>query len=183
MAIIEAISSNYADADTASFDFTSIPSTYEHLQMRGTLRYSGAINSTTPYFKINNTATGATGVEYTVQNIRGNGSSAYLSMSVAQDFCWWYSVPALQNSTSLYGEQAQHYGTWEMTVFDYANASKTALCMVRCGMNSVTASYNTAGWGCFMWESNNAVDQLTVYTPGSNWFRGSYMNLYGIKSA
>ena len=36
MAIIEAIKSVYLEADASSVDWTSIPTTYEHLMIRGT---------------------------------------------------------------------------------------------------------------------------------------------------
>ena len=42
MAIIEAIATTYLEADAASVTFSSIPATYEHLQLRMTTRCTTA---------------------------------------------------------------------------------------------------------------------------------------------
>ena len=68
MAIMEAIATTYLEADAANVTFSSIPATYEHLQIRGTLR--GAVSGTLA-IQLNSD----TGSNYSRHQIYGNGTT------------------------------------------------------------------------------------------------------------
>ena len=56
MAIMEAIATQYLEADAASVTFSSIPATYEHLQVRGSDAAAGYSTGQAFYIEFNGSA-------------------------------------------------------------------------------------------------------------------------------
>ena len=78
MAVIEAISTTYLEADTTLIEWTSIPSTYEHLQIRASLRDqgTGTYSRIMMRFGTGGGAVDATSGNYSEQNIYAYSSVA-----------------------------------------------------------------------------------------------------------
>ena len=72
MAVIEAIATQYLEADAATVTFSGIPATYEHLQLRASLRSTELVNAMRLKINLN----GDTGTNYSNHNVRGSTSSA-----------------------------------------------------------------------------------------------------------
>ena len=85
MAIMEAIATQYLEADAASVEFTSIPATYEHLTLHYTARSAGSGGGHVIMYLQFGTGGGAvdTGTNYSIHYIRGYASAAGTSVKTA----------------------------------------------------------------------------------------------------
>ena len=156
-----------------SFSFSSIPSTYTHLQVRGIVRsYEAGTNINPVNFRFNSNAS-----NYTYHILKGDGASA--------------SSTATSNSSLLdfaYGGQAgktaSAYGGFVMDILDYQNTNKYKTIRSLWG-----ADFNGSGQvglnSGFWYNSTNAISSITFYlNSGNDYFQQySHFALYGIKGA
>ncbi len=182
MAVIEAITTTYLEADASSVTFSSIPSTYEHLQMRATIRstdsgaggYSGNLKC-----RLN----GQGGTIYITRTMQGGDFNYAGSVSVSS---WAGGYDDYMNIA--YGpvsiQEAPTYGSVMIDILDYANTNK----------NTTLLTLSGYGFGDGDGEgmSVNLIGSLADYTPAidtillyghNNFVRGSEFTLYGIASS
>jgi hypothetical protein len=150
--------------------FSSIPSTYTHLQLRMLAR---ATASDTMYVRFNNDS-GAT--NYDNHRMNGNGSSA------ASDARIDYS--ALFVSSRGYGiaSTANIGSAVIMDILDYANTNKHKTTRTLSGQELNTSNSDiefTSG----RWKSTNAIDRIDVSISSSTLAQYTHIALYGIKAA
>ena len=171
MAVIEAIATTYLEADAASVTFTSIPQTYEHLQ----LRYSGREDAAG--------AEGALGMQfngvgsgYTFHRMQGSDSTASAATSTSQTASWlWWC------STASY--DAANYAGNVVDILDYRNGSKNTTIQ---STSALAASLGDpyVAFVSGLWDDVAAVTSITLVTGfGSNIVRGSEFTLYGLNSS
>jgi hypothetical protein len=171
MAVIEAISTTYLEADAASVTFSSIPATYEHLQ----LRFSAACTHTDVvacYFKYNgDTVTG----NYSSKRMRGATSTASAGATTGGAPLLFSFGPTLP---------AASFGVGILDILDYANTNKntTTVC-VRGGNNDSASTPDIVGMNSGLWDNTAAVHTITVTISSGNMARGSEFTLYGLNSA
>ena len=173
----ESIATVTAAGGEASLSFTSIPSTYKHLQIRGISRFNGTSHGYGyTYFRIN-----GTGGTYTNHYLQGNGSSASAT-SISESYGSLALASAgSDNTTSV-------FGVCIIDIIDYASTTKNKT--VRCfsGMDSnnvgtypgVALSSSlpvTVGTTAVTSFSINAIPS------GEPFVAGSTFALYGIKGA
>jgi hypothetical protein len=167
MAIMEAIETVYLEADAASVTFSSIPATYEHLQLRCSLRDAvmGARSSTDLQFNSD------TGSNYTLHRIHAYGSS--------KTAAGWASQTKLYapNATGKDASSADYSGV-VVDILDYANTNKNTSCQFRSYVAGVPDVFFESG----LWDDTSAVSTITL-TGSSVITRGSQYTLYGIKSS
>jgi hypothetical protein len=164
------IAGQTATANNQTFNFSSIPSTFTHIQFRATLRESiTAASQTTLYHYANGDAAST---NYAFHFFSGNGSSP-TSYGLANQ-PYWYIENSLPGTTGLANVNASYV----IDVLDYANTNK---------FKTVRAIYgndqNGSGWtGLWsgLWRSTAAINQWT-FTPGFT--IGSRIDLYGITSS
>jgi len=166
MAIMEAIETVYLEADTASVTFSSVPATYEHLQIRGTLR--GASNGTLA-IQLNSD----TGSNYSRHQMYGAGSSASVNKNAGIAFMNIAYV-------SWASENNPIYSTHTIDLLDYANTNKNTSVCSSWGFANDQVSFNSQ-----LWDDTSAVSTIKLYEAGAgaNFVRGSEFTLYGIKSS
>jgi len=180
MAVIEAIATTYLEADDALIEFTSIPQTYEHLQLRISVRDVTVAESIEMTIRLG-TGGGAvdTGSNYYGDRMAGykttevggaGGARAYLKY-VAQ-FASGADVPSPQ------------YGAGVVDILDYASATKMTTAM-GCGGTAVGASYPWVGLNSGLWSNTGAVDRIAIsgYGYAANLVRGTCVTLYGLNSS
>ena len=156
---------------SSSVTFSSIPSTYKHLQIRAISRTSGSAGGYV-YMQYN----GDTGSNYTRHQLWGDGSSvqAYGAGAATQ------AVVAYQTlSTSL----SNTFASVIVDILDYTNSNKYKTYRVLNGYDVNGAG----GYVFFMssaWLSTSAINSITLYPEASQNF-GQYTQfaLYGIKGA
>lgn len=155
----------------ATINFTSIPSTYQHLQVRGLLRSNiAATGGEYVTGKINNDS----GTNYSYQYFGGNGTVAYsggggslANLNASQTaLC----ANDLSNTFAI--------NIWDF--WDYSNTNKYKTVKILAGYNA--SSIGTAGQKTASWRSTSAINSLS-FAPGSGtaWVQYSTLALYGIK--
>lgn len=167
----ESIATINGDGSSSSITFSSIPSTYQHLQIRVTAREASGTNV---FGNTTVQANGDTGSNYTMHQLYGdgtaysNGSSGYGSATAM--------VNIAGNSAA-----ASTMGVGIVDILDYTNTNK--LKTFRC----LTGTDNNTGSGYILlrsqlWNSTSAITSLTLTdTSGVAFTSTSSFALYGIK--
>jgi hypothetical protein len=161
---------------SSQIDFTSIPSTYKHLQIRGLY-----IANNTDFSSVLRLNGSSTANDYSEHTLAGNGAGVE-----AQN-------DASVNPTSMriiYTQDATTYPTvFVLDILDYANTNKNTTFRVLGGVDS-----NGSGRVAFAsgaWYQTSAVNQVSIYSAtggygsslGSSFKEYSHFALYGIKGA
>ena len=167
----QAITTATVDSGGASsITFSSIPSTYKHLQIRYIARCDYAGISVNLLYKINSDATTA---NYSYHILRGDGSSATAAGGTSLNLM---SNDTITGATSASGI----YGAGIIDILDYANTSKYKT------FRSLTG-YDANGSGLIrlassLWMSTAAITSLYFENQGgSQYAAGTQFALYGIK--
>jgi hypothetical protein len=155
----------------SSVTFSSIPSTYTHLQIRGTVRTNHSGGTDGDYLKLRfNSDTGA---NYTSHLLLGNGSSATSAAYTSQNEIWIQRVGATGLASNI-------FGVFVCDLLDYANTNK----------NKVTRNlggYDANGSGRIdldsgLWVNTSAVSTITLTSGGGSALEQySSFALYGIR--
>ena len=174
MAVIEAIQTTYLEANASSVTFSSIPQTYEHLQLRYTLTLAAISNTYQRLWLGDGSAD--TGTTYSYHVIYAHDSSAGVWKGTGE-------------SNGIYLGQAPGNSNRAWTsptivdIFDYVNTNKNTTVQVfnfDGGDSTSTADYVTFASG--LWDSTAAVDTILINNRyGNNFLRGSEFSLYGIQ--
>ena len=167
MAIIEAIETVYLEADAATVTFSSIPATYEHLQLRCSIRVAGmsARNSTDLTFNSD------TGSNNTLHRVHGYGTNKSGAV-------WASQVKLYAPNATGYDSTSADYSGVVVDILDYANANKNTSCQ----FNSYVAGVPDLFFMSGLWDDTSAVSTITL-TGSLPITRGSQYTLYGIKSS
>lgn len=166
----ESIATVTGTGSSGTISFTSIPSTYTHLQLRYNGRCaSGAI--TDHYIRLN----GDTGSNYTKHWMFALDSGGVYTSS-----------PTSTTPPSL--GYAQGYDTNPTTagiidIYDYNSTSKNkTIRYVTGGEEEQTTSQGSLVIGSALWQNSvNAINQIEIVLASSNWSSSSTFSLYGIK--
>jgi hypothetical protein len=144
---------------TSSISFTSIPSTYKHLQIRG-MTFSTSVSNLRGSFN------GDTGPNYFSHWLGGNGASAQSGSGGLAIYLGFMSSTAQPSS-------------FVMDILDYANTSKNTTLR-----NLFGQDVNGSGWSMFTssaWNNTNAVTSIAITPETGNFAQNSRFALYGIK--
>jgi hypothetical protein len=158
---------------TNTITFSTIPSTYKHLQIHA--------HSCTG--RVNNTTDGAY-VRYNSDS-GSNYQYSYTNASVATHSGGSQGSPAGYNYLFFHGTQQNNdgFGATILTILNYASTSvyKTG---VWNGGSTNDGSYGEIAMGGGVWRSTSAINSITIYTEtGSNYIAGTRFDLYGIKES
>ena len=123
MAVMEAISTSYLEADTTLIEWTSIPDTYEHLQIRASLRDqgTGTYSRIMMRFGTGGGAVDATSGTYSEQNIYAYSSVAK-SASGTATHAFGYGLTADDTNPMV---PSAAFAIAIINVFDYADTART----------------------------------------------------------
>lgn len=168
MDLIERVS---LSASAASIEFTGIPQTYQHLQIRGLLKESGTGTGGPNVVMQCNTDT--THTNYRSHYLNGNGSSA--TAGNVQASTYYCLVGNIATSNASY---ASMFGALLVDILDYASTSKNKVTRGigahdRNGSGEVTINSG-------LWMSTAAISSIKFTTPGSSFAQNSTLALYGI---
>jgi len=156
--------------DAANVEFTSIPSTYTHLQVRAIGRSAESANS---FATVNMQINSDTGTNYSTHNLGGNGSSTYVDAATSANVMWAaYVWP--KNSTT-----ASTYGVLIMDILDYKDTNKYKTIRTLSGGDANGSGYINLTSGS--WRSTSAITSLKFYFNTYNLVQYSHFALYGIK--
>jgi len=150
---------------SSSISFTSIPSTYTHLQIRYLARTNRSSTSDVLNITINGSAT------TTGHYLYGTGAAA--SSGVLNSFIGWGTA----NSTA-----SNVFGTGVIDILDYANTNKNRVVRTLSGWDG--NGDGEIAFSSILQTSTSAVSSLTI-TPiiGPNFTQYSSFALYGVKGS
>ena len=175
MAVIEAIATTYLEAEATSVEFTSIPGTYEHLQLRMNVKDQRPLAIDPMDFTINGDTTAANysyHIFYAYDSVEGDygvTSSVQISYITGQG-----------NSSGT--ASATAYASMTMDILDYANPNKNTVMTWTVNQFSEYRIYVMRG--SQLWDSTAAVTSLKFEPSNTTYFtRGSEFTLYGLNSA
>jgi len=156
---------------SSAITFSSIPSTYQHLQIRGLLRSN--ISATGGEYMAC-TINGDSGSNYSYHYWGGNGTVAYSGGGGSLT-----NLNASQVATCN-SDGASVFGINIWDFVDYSNTSKYKTVKMIAGYNDNIIG--TAGFKTGTWRSTSAISSLNI-VPGSGtaWVQYSTLALYGIK--
>ena len=178
MAVIEAIETVYLEADAALIEFTSIPQTYEHLQLRISARQARASESIECTIRLG-TGGGAvdTGNNYYSHRINGYGTTENADGGYAR--AYWKRLGPIVSGESV---DAAQYGSGVIDIVDYANTNKNTTALAISG-SALGATYSWIQFGSGLWDNTGAVDRIAIgaYNYSGDFVRGSEFSLYGIQ--
>jgi hypothetical protein len=159
-----------------SISFTSIPSTYTHLQLRMIARStSSSANGITTGIRFN----GDTASNYSIHNLGAyQGAAAGVeSTAIANASQMYVGVfPAGGNAASIFSVQV-------IDIFDYKNTNKNKTIRSIGGydMNASTSGYNYVTLYSGNWRSTSAVTSIDFTMVAGDYAQYSSFALYGIK--
>lgn len=158
---------------TSSINFNSIPTTYQHLQIRTFVR-DGASNagSTSFWIRFNSDGSG-TGI-YTYHILSGNGSSASVSNVTS-----WNQSPA--GWSPFNSVTANVFGTSVIDILDYNSTNKTKVVKTLTGFDANGSGIVALQSG--MRISTDAITSIQIYPGLGPFTQYSHFALYGIKGA
>lgn len=151
---------------SSSISFTSIPSTYQHLQVRYFSRNAAVTDTVLARFNSDS------GSNYAWHSLRGNGASASAAASSSQS--------AMEMPFASYsGTTSNVFGGYVLDVLDYANTSKNKTLRILGGadLNGSGSIFFNSG----LWMSTSAISTITIYPSTGNFDQYSSFALYGIK--
>jgi hypothetical protein len=152
-------------SDTISF--TSIPSTYKHLQLRAITKATAAAGGTDMRITFN----GDTGSNYAYHALQGNGSSAVAFGGSSQTY--------IRNQSLVDGSYANVYQGVVIDILDYANTSKNKTLRMLTGFDANGDGFMRLLSG--LWTSTSAINRVDFVAPSTTWTTGTTIALYGIK--
>lgn len=155
----------------SSIDFTSIPSTYKHLQIRGIARCAASTDRNLRLYINGDTTNG----NYKQHWLYGNGGgSAYSENNTIAPQIGY--LPMSSDTSGMFGVTVTD-------ILDYTNTNKTKVVRALFGWdgNGSTSGLVSLGSG-FQTSSTSAITSLTIQmSNGSNLAEFSSFALYGIK--
>ena len=152
--------------------FSSIPSTYKHLQIRGIYKDTETGGFVTDMkIRFNSDS----GFNYSWHNIFATGSAVSASGNA--------SMSSIQIESAGYqGSTSGIHGVSIVDIHDYANTSrnKTVRCFSGCDINGVNGSLTLTSGAYY---STSAITSITLLRGSSAFGTTSRFDLYGIKGA
>ena len=180
MAIIEAIATTYLEAD-GWVEWTGIPSTYEHLQIRASFQDTNATNSVNNFTLSGYVNNDNNYTRYASHAVRGHGTTEVGNASAT-----WIQTGYMGADPDI-----PSYAGAVIDILDYANPNKKT---VMTSLSGYVGTVNSVGLFSVVWHTaspsgptttiNAAVERILINSPGGGGLgRGSSFTLYGLKSS
>jgi hypothetical protein len=167
----ESIATSIVGAGGASsVTFSSIPTSFQHLQLRIIGRSNFAATSENIYVTFNNVTTGSL---YAQHQLVGDGSSASASASINQDRIF----PSLVTGSTA---GSNTFGASVIDILDYANTNKFKTTRTLTGNDNNGNGFMVMRSGLF--RSTDAITRIDL-SPGATYSfaQHTHIALYGIK--
>ena len=158
----ESIATVTLGSANSSISFTSIPSTFKHLQIRSISN----VGSGTPYV-IATFNSDSSSANYVGHYIQGNGSAVQAGSDVNTVSGWGY----YNQSTTIASQVTD--------LLDYQNTNKFKTFRTLNGYDANGSGLITFSSG--LWKSTTAITSITLTTSASSFAANSQFALYGIK--
>ncbi len=164
----ESIATASGTGSSGTITFSSIPSTYTHLQIRGISRNSYPSSQTNVRFNSD------TGSNYANHMLYGEGNATYAAQNVSQTYFRFYG---LAYSSLTAGIMSGHI----IDILEYGTTAKYKTIRTLGGYDA-----NGSGeQGLFsgLWINSAAITSIDLIATSGNWTTDTRFALYGIKGA
>ena len=152
---------------SSSITFSSIPSTYQHLQLRTLAKHSNALDLDDSLVRFNSDS----GSNYYVfHQLRGNGASA--TAAAGGTGTSMYVLPVTGSTVSTFAA-----GVMDILDYDDANKYKTVRTLTGYDANGSGNIFLRSA----LWMNTAAVTSITITPPSGTFDQYSSFALYGIK--
>lgn len=153
---------------SSSVDFTSIPNTFKHLQIRGILRGTNASVEVSNRIRFN----GDTASNYSYHAVYGNGTSAAAEQIATVNVMLFGSSPAASAASNIFGSTV-------IDILDYADTNKYKT------VRALSGGDQNGSGGIYLasnsWRNTAAITSITLFASTGNLAQHSHFALYGIK--
>ena len=158
----------------SNIEFSSIPSTYTHLQIR--LIAEGADASGPGAMSIDVVVNSDTGANYSRHRLYGDGSSVGADSGTSQTDMFGGLLNYSASVNNIYGAAV-------IDILDYANTNKYKTLRSLSGYDA-----NGSGYAMFLsglWQSTSAITNIKIYPDNRSYTLRQYSSfaLYGIKGS
>ena len=155
---------------SSNIEFSSIPTTYKHLQVRGIWLHS--VSNVAAIIRFNSDSA----ANYTQHLLRGDGSSAGVGSNTTSD-----GITGIGLTISVATSGAGSVGTSVIDLLDYANTNKYKTVRCLCGQDTNGAGQVRLYSGA--WLSTSAVSNIQIIPNSGSFSQYTQFALYGIKGA
>lgn len=172
----ESIATLTPSGGSATATFSSIPSTYKHLQIRGIVHDNYATDKApNAGFDLNMIFNSDSAANYSNHYLYGNGTSAVAAGQANS------SVIKLPGTNQI--STANYMSVLIMDVLDYANISKykTIRTFNGADANGTGTTNRCVALNSASWRSTSAVNEIQINAWGTGFVAGTQFALYGIK--
>lgn len=168
----ESIATVSLSSSAANVEFTSIPGTYTHLQIRFIARSARSGFADDPIDMQINTDTGA---NYATHSLNGDGSTATAGAGA--------SITSFRSGRMTAATAgASTFGVGVIDILDYANTSKNRTVRTLTGEDNNSDGLVSLFSG--LYQSTTAVTSIKLFSgTANNFVQYSHFALYGIKGA
>lgn len=166
----ESIASATGTGSSQNITFSSIPSTYQHLQIRGVFRTDRAAGTEDIRIRFNSDS----GTNYSNHFITSTGASVALNSDVSSSQMNLGRTTAATTATNI-------IASYVIDIYDYTSTSKYKTFRAFGGYdyNSGGNVYLSSG----LWMSSSALTSITFNLFYGNWTSQTQIGLYGIKGS
>lgn len=157
--------------------FSSIPSTYTHLQVRYIARSNRATSNDGLILSINSDTTSS---NYACHGLFGDGTSAsaFAETSSAPNTFNGMKVSTITGSTGL----SSSFASGVVDILDYTNTSKNTTVRTLYGFDTNGSPYQEVGINSGLWLNTAAITSIRFNTYGGTAFpQYTQFALYGVK--
>jgi hypothetical protein len=169
----QSIATATGNGSSSSITFSSIPSTYTHLQVRGICRSSGAGGQL--YIRLNGNA----GTNYSYHQFFGDGTGVSANVTGSSSTVIYYADwPASTQPANCYLAQI-------IDVIDYTSTSKNKTVRILAGYDNngdITSQYGRSVMASGAFYNTSAITSLSIVANAA-FDTTSTFALYGIKGA
>jgi hypothetical protein len=165
----ESIATFNGTGSSSTITFSSIPSTYKHLQIRMLIKSTYTGQSTSYMYPIR--CNGDSTTSYSMHALRSNGSSVSAYGNGSRDNMFAYDFPA--------NSMTNNYGVIIMDILDYADTNKYKTLRFLQGFdNNGSGEINLLSGS---WQKTDAITSISLGDNYANWATNTSFALYGIK--
>lgn len=165
----ESIATFNATGSETTFTFTSIPNTYQHLQLRAIFQRNGGTQ-----LDVGIRFNSDTGSNYSQHYLSGDGSAASASGAASSSYVSIGVGPGTSTSNM--------FGVSIIDIHDYASTTKNKTVRAAGGADTNNTGISAVRLWSGAWYNTNAISSLTIYPFGDAMNTGTVFALYGIKA-
>lgn len=163
----ESIATFSATGSETTFTFSSIPSTYKHLQLRAIFQRNGGTQ-----LDVGIRLNSDTGSNYSQHSLSADGSAVSASGAASSSYVSVGVGPGTSTSNT--------FGVAIIDIHDYASTTKNKTIRSFTGADTNNAGISAVRLLSGAWFNTSAVNSLTIYPFGDAMNTGTVFSLYGI---